>query len=136
MGRIALVGAAAAFLAAATGFAFAAANPWLPHRAEKRFTIAGHVDNLLPGKRSRLSVKVRNPMSRTIRVRSIAGQVGPSGRPCPFRNVLLGRFRGSLIVPPRSTRTVSLRASLRRSAPPTCAGATFSIRFFGTAVVR
>ena len=135
MGRIALVAAAAASLAVAAGIALAATNPWLPHRAEKRFSIAGHVDNLLPGKRSSLSVRVRNPLSRAIRVRSIAAQVGPSGRPCSLRNVLLGRFRGSLVVPPRSSRKLRLTASLRKSAPPACAGAIFSIRFVGTAVV-
>jgi hypothetical protein len=134
--RLALVVGAAAVLAAAAGLTLAANKPWRPAHGPKTFSISGQVADLAPGHNSILSLKVRNPWSRTIRVTSITARVDPSGRACPVRNVRVGPFRGSLVIPPRSVKTVMLEAVLRKTAAHACAGAAFPLRFFGRAVVR
>jgi hypothetical protein len=136
MSRIALLLAAAALVAAAAGYAVAAGRPWHPRHGPRTFSITGHVEDLAPGEWTTLHVKVRNPWSRTIRVTSISARVDPSGRICPVANVRIGRFRGSVVVPPRSSRFFALAAGMRIAAPPACAGATFPLRFSGMAVVR
>ena len=136
MSRIALVFSVTAVLAVTAGLALAAKRPWPPRHGPKTFSITGHVDDLTPGVRSSLAVKIRNPWSRKIRVISISARVDPSGRPCPVGNVRILGFRGSLVIRPRASRSVILAASLRRSAPPACAGATFPLRFSGRAVTR
>jgi hypothetical protein len=107
-------------------------GPWAP----KRFSIAGHVDGLRPGVPATLAVRIRNPWSWPIRVRSVSAQIDASGRTCPVRNVWVKGFRGSFRVPPRSTRTLVLAAGLRATAPRVCQGATFALTFRGRAVRR
>jgi hypothetical protein len=104
--------------------------------APKRFSITGHADGLMPGRRSPLPVKIRNPWSWPIRVTYVSAYIEASGRPCPVRNVQVQRFKGSFLVRRRSTRVLALNAGLRANAPTTCEGATFALTFSGTAVRR
>ena len=134
MSRIARI--FSAVLAVTAGFALAAKRPWPPRHAPNTFSITGHIDDLTPGGDSSLTVKIRNPWSRKIRVLSVSARVDPSGRPCPVDNVRIHGFRGSLMIPARASRSVILAATMRRSAPPVCAGAAFPLRFSGKAVTR
>jgi hypothetical protein len=135
-GRAALAAAVAAGTAVTAAHALGRVPAWSSNAAPKRFSISGHVDGLLPGRRLPLVLRIRNPWSRRIRVTSIGARIAASGRPCPLRNVKISRFRGSLAVRPRSIRTLVLTASLRVGAPAACEGATFALTFFGTAVRR
>jgi hypothetical protein len=130
VGRIALIGVAAAGIGVATAHAVARVRL---ARTPARFSISGHVDGLLPGQREHLPLRIRNPWSWTIRVKSVTVQIGSSGRPCPVGNVEIHGFKGSFAVRPRSTRTLMLAARIRRGAPEACEGATFALTFRGTA---
>jgi hypothetical protein len=123
-----LVGAAA--LVSTTGYAVGAHRPG---RVPSRFAISGHVGGLTPGVSSPLPLVIRNPWGRAIRVTSVATLVEPSGQTCPVSNVRIPPFAGSLVVPAHSKRTLVLEASLRAGAPTECAGATFPLKFWGTA---
>jgi len=131
-----LAAAVTALTAVTAAHALGQVNTWPSKTAPKRFSIRGHVDGLMPGKRSPLVLTIRNPWSRTIRVTSVGARIGPSGRPCQLRNLTVSRFRGSLVVRPRSIRRLVLSAGLRAGAPAGCRGATFGLTFHGTAVRR
>jgi hypothetical protein len=133
-GRIAVV-ISAAGIAVATAHAVRA-DILGSARPPKRFSIAGHVDGLQPGAQASLPVRIRNPWSWSIRVKSVSAQIDASGRPCPVRNVWVRSFRGSFKVPPKSSRTLVLLAGLRATAPKVCQGATFALTFRGRAVRR
>jgi len=107
-----------------------------PSRPPKRFSIVGHVDGLQPGAPASLPVRIRNPWSWSIRVKSVNAQIDASGRPCPVSNVWVRSFKGSFKVPPRSSRTLVLVAGLRATAPTVCQGSTFALTFRGRAVRR
>ena len=100
----------------------------------KRFSISGHVDDLVPGVDRTLRLRIRNPYRHRIRVVSVRTIVEPSGRPCPTRNIQVAPFRGSLAVRARSSRLLPVRVKMLASAPTTCAGAAFPLYFFGRAV--
>jgi hypothetical protein len=131
-----LAAAVTAGTAVTAAHALGQVNAWPSKAAPKRFSISGHVDGLMPGKWSPFVLTIRNPWPRTIRVTSVGARIGPSGRPCQLRNLRVRRFRGSLVVRPRSIRTLVLSAGLRARAPAGCAGATFGLTFYGTAVGR
>ncbi|TMM01548.1 MAG: hypothetical protein E6G02_12505 [Actinobacteria bacterium] len=133
-GRAVLAAAVAAGTAVTAAHALGRVPAWSSNAGPKRFSISGHVDGLLPGRRLPLVLRIRNPWSRRIRVTSVGARIAASGRPCPPRNVKIDRFRGSLAVGPRSTRTLVVNASLGAGAPAACEGATFALTFFGTAV--
>ena len=133
-GRALLAAAVAAGTAVTAAHALGRVPAWASSAAPKRFSISGHVVGLLPGKQLPLVLRIRNPWSRRIRVTSVGARIAASGRPCPVRNVKIGRFRGSLAVGPRAVRTLVLTASLRSGAPAACEGATFALTYYGTAV--
>ena len=113
-----------------------AAAAMIPFRASTphRFSIRGSVSGLLPGAKTSLRVRIRNPYRRRIRVVSVRAFVNPSGHPCPVGNVRLKPFRGSLLIGARSSRSLSLEISMSRSAGMACQGAIFPLRFSGRAI--
>jgi len=133
LGRIALIIVSAAAVAVATAHAVATVEVLRPARAPKKFSITGHVDDLLPGAQRSLPVRIRNPWSWAIRIVSIRVHIDASGRACPVSNVRIGPFRGSFLVRAHSTRTLLLSASLRAGAPAVCQGSTFGLTFSGSA---
>jgi hypothetical protein len=124
----------AALLAGISATVVVAAAVAVPAGTPTSFSISGHVDGLFPGAELALPVRIRNPYRRRIRVVSVRASVGPSGRPCPMRNVQVSSFRGSLVVAAHRSRWISLRVRMLRSAASACQGEVFPLRFIGRAV--
>jgi hypothetical protein len=120
----ALIGAAALLVCSLTAFAAGEARP-----GPKRFTITGSATGLYPGGVGRLTLRVRNPYRRHLRVRSLRVRVLDASRGCRASNLVVRRFGGFVDVRPRGTSTVHLVARLSARAPATCAGARFPLRF-------
>jgi hypothetical protein len=101
------------------------------------FEIAGEIDDLYPGARVPLNVRVTNPNDRKLRVRSVEVEVQNSdiagcGREWvrPGRNV-----RISALVPPKSSAFLSYPVWMLDDAPSACQGATWTLNFRGTGTV-
>jgi hypothetical protein len=106
-------------------------------KAMQPFEIAGEIDDLYPGARVPLNVRVTNPNDHELRVRSIEVEVQNSdiagcgrGWVRPGRNV-----RVSALVPPKSSAFLSYPVWMLDDAPPACQGATWTLNFRGTGTV-
>jgi hypothetical protein len=101
------------------------------------FVIAGEIDDLYPGARVPLNVRVTNPNDHRLRVRSVEVEVENSDRSgCgrewvrPGRNVSV-----SALVPPKSSAFLSYPVWMLDDAPASCQGATWTLNFRGTGSV-
>ena len=101
-----------------------------------RFRLSGSVDGLYPGAKRFMSVKIRNPYRRPIRVVSVSAQVGRGKRFCSGANLHVRPFRGRLVIPRRQTRSVPLRVEMPLTAAPECDGARFPLVFRARAIMR
>ncbi|MGH2698315.1 MAG: hypothetical protein ACRDJL_03835, partial [Actinomycetota bacterium] len=115
-------------------------SPALTQTAAKSklpFEIAGEIDDLYPGARVPLNVRVTNPHDHPLRVRSIEVEVQDSGRAgCGREWVRPGRnVRISALVPPKSSAFLSYPVWMLDDAPATCQGATWTLDFEGTGSV-
>ena len=128
--------AAFAGVAATTAYAVGYPQRWSTRRTPAAFSITGKVEGLYPGGHVPLAVRIKNPYSSALRVRSISIRIDPSGHPCPVGNLRITPFRGSLLVPRHASRTLDLDATLRLGAPLACQGVVFPLRFYGRAVRR
>jgi hypothetical protein len=122
----ALAGAAVLLGCSLTAFAAGEARP-----GPKRFTITGSATGLYPGGVGVLSLRVRNPYRRHLRVRALRVRVRDASRRCRASNLVVRRFRGFVDIRPRRTATVRLIARLSAKAPIGCTGARFPLRFSG-----
>ena len=91
--------------------------------------VSGSVRGLYPGARLPLRLRVRNVRGFPIRVVSLKVRVGNASRSCRRRQVRIGRFRRSLVVPAHKSRRTALPVTMLRSAPDACKGAVFPLRF-------
>jgi hypothetical protein len=108
-----------------------AANGMLP------FEIHGEIENLYPGARVPLNVRVTNPNDHRLTVRSIEVEVQDSDASgCGREWVRPGRnVRVSALVPPRSSAFLSYPVWMLDDAPAACQGATWRLNFRGTGTV-
>jgi hypothetical protein len=98
------------------------------------FRIRGAVKGMYPGRVRKLRLRIRNPLDRAIRVRSIRARVRRPHRGCPAKAITIRRWRGHLRIRPHRGRTVRVKVKMKRRAPNACQGARFPIRYRGTAV--
>jgi len=116
-------------------------------RHHKVFVISGNVDGLFPGGSATLPLRIRNPLTTSIRVDTltlIAGAANPGCAPAnlaagpslaPLNNLYTITLSPALVIP--TGKTVDgpqLPITLRPSAPDACQNATFPLVYGGTAV--
>jgi hypothetical protein len=107
-----------------------------PQPAQVRVRLSGHVAGLYPGATRLLSVKIRNPYKRRMRIVSLRARVRGPRRACTKWNLDVRPFRGWLVIPPRRTRIARLRVRMPSTAAQECCGARFPLVFTARAVVR
>jgi hypothetical protein len=105
----------------------------LPARGDDAWTLSGEVTGLYPGHPMTLEVRVANPSDSTMHVTSIDTIVASTTVGCAASQLTVNRFDGDIAVPATSTVTVPVRVLLATEAPGACIGATFDLRFTGTA---
>jgi hypothetical protein len=131
LGRIGLGTLLALGAAAVAAHAVSALNT---RQVPKSFPISGHVEGLWPGARAGMPLRIRNPWSWPIRVKSVIVYANPSGRPCPLANLQIRAFKGLFRVRAHSARVLVLPVAMRSTAPTGCQSATFALTFRGKAV--
>ena len=99
-----------------------------------RFSIRGSVRGLYPGRTIRMRVRVENPLTVSIRVRSITARVRSPRSGCPARALVVRPWRGSVRIAPRRVRVLRLRVMMRRTAPNACRDVRFALAYSGSAV--
>jgi hypothetical protein len=98
------------------------------------FVVSGHVEDLRPGGSLPMVLTVENPNSVAIRVTSITVQASAASTGCPASALTLPNWTGSLFVAKDGTATLTVDVALKATAPDACQGATWSLRYGGTAV--
>jgi hypothetical protein len=91
--------------------------------------VSGSVSGLYPGTSTRLPLKVRNLLNRTVTIRWLDVQVGKPGGACPARALQGGRYPLRLSVPRRATRTISVSLRMAAGVSVVCSGARFPLTF-------
>jgi hypothetical protein len=104
------------------------------------FTISGSVNQLVPGVTQPMTLTITNPNSWDIRVLTIDTAVGSPGvAHCPSSVLTVSPYThvgGGVIAPRKGSTTMSVAVQLVDSSTINtngCAGATFPLRFSGTA---
>ena len=107
-------------------------TPEFPQAAKrsKGLKISGNVDGLAPGVPATLSAKVKNNLSRKVKVRSLKVTVGDAGAACP-RTLLnvQGLKTKTTALKPRKTHTIPVSVMLSAAVPDACQNATFPLKF-------
>jgi hypothetical protein len=106
------------------------------HPTAVKFRVSGSVSGLFPGARRYMSVKVRNPYKRVLRLVSLSAEVRRARRLCTGSNVDVRSFRGRLSIAPRRTRVVRLLVEMQPTVVEECKGARFPLRFRAKGIVR
>jgi hypothetical protein len=97
--------------------------------------VSGRVHGLLyPGVRRTLVLKVSNRLRRPVKLTSVRVRVKGAPRGCRKRYLAVRRFRRRPRLRARRARRVRLRVMLARSAPDSCQGAIFRLRYSVRAV--
>lgn len=104
-------------------------------RVKKRsgFSLAGHVDGLLPGEHRLLVITTRNRGRTPLLVRSIVTKVHDASPKCTGGNLHVARFRGRLRLKSRGSRRIVVSVWMSPASPSACQGATFRLSFQGRA---
>ncbi|MDQ3620793.1 MAG: hypothetical protein M3391_11830 [Actinomycetota bacterium] len=100
------------------------------------FRMKGAVKGLFPGKRKVMKVKLRNPNRFAIVVKELRIRVRPSTDPgCGSRWLSVRqRLRVSVVVPARGRAKKGVPVRLKPTAPTSCQGARWPLKFRGGAV--
>lgn|GEM_PF-2213421 len=100
------------------------------------FRIGGAVKGLFPGKKKIMTVKLRNPNRFPIVVKELKIRVRPSNKlGCPATSISVRkRLRVSVVVPARGRAKKSVPVKLKPTAPSSCQGARWPLKFRGGAV--
>jgi len=115
-------------------FAYASivGTPEFPQAAKQKkgLQITGNVDGLDPGVPATLSAKVKNNLSRKVKVRSLKVAVGDASAACP-RTLLTvqGLKTTKKALKPRKTHTIPVTMLLSAAVPDACQDATFPLKF-------
>jgi hypothetical protein len=95
-----------------------------------RVKIAGHVENLYPGATSRLRLTLRNRSARRVRVRWVKAWVLDASPECMAANLSVPkRTRLKKKIKPTRRKRFAMWATLADSAPESCQGAKFPLRY-------
>ncbi|HLN16525.1 MAG TPA: hypothetical protein VK277_07240 [Acidimicrobiales bacterium] len=104
-----------------------------PVRVSDAFVIQGNVSGLFPGADIPVQLMVTNLESFPIVVTSIRTHVSALSPGCRGSNLKLSVFAGQLPVGGNGTATTTVSATMPRSAPNSCQGATFVLQYRGRA---
>lgn len=121
-------------LAAGSIAAMILIGPGTQVRAVEGFAITGQVDGLYPGADMTLDARVTNPYPFPIRVTSVGVTVQDAGPACPAWVIEVRDSRAEVDIPPNATGTVPLSIRMDPTAPDACQGATWRLKFAGTAL--
>ena len=99
------------------------------------FKLSGGVEGLWPGARTRLRLRIKNPNTFAIRVSSLSVRPKTSDKPgCDARWLTAVKTKKfSLKVAPRRGAVTTYPIGLSKNAPDACQGASWPLRFTGTA---
>jgi hypothetical protein len=128
--------AALAGVAALLAFSLSAFGAPRPKQPTRSFKLSGSVQGLYPGGRRTLTVAVRSPYRRGLRLVSLRVSVRDAGPACRASNLSVGPFRGFVNVRPRGVRLVRLAVRMARSAGDACRGARFPLRIAAKGILR
>ena len=100
------------------------------------FRLKGKVTGLFPGKRKIMKIKLRNPNRFAIVVKELRIRVRPSTNPgCASKWLSVRkRLKVSVRVPARGRAKKSVPVRLKPTAPTSCNGARWPLKFRGGAV--
>jgi hypothetical protein len=122
--------------AAAPSSAFAMTTGRTSARLEAAptFTLSAQVSGLYPNATLMAGVRVDNPQSYAISVRTASVTVGDANAGCTSANLTTSPFGGAVDVAANGSGTVPIRLHMLTSAPDACQGASFPLSFEATAV--
>jgi hypothetical protein len=103
--------------------------------AADTFTITGEVDGLYPGFVGTLDTRVTNTLDVRILVDEVSGVVAGSDG-CDPSVLTITTAKTSLTLAPGESGTVPLEVRMRADAGDACQGATFGLRFTGSALAE
>ena len=123
-----------AVLLGAAAFAYAniVGTPKLPQAANKKegLKVTGHVDGLYPGVPSTLSAKVKNNLSRKVKVQKLKVKVGDASTDCPRTLVSVESLKPTKkALKPRKAHKIPVTITLSPAVPDACQNAEFPLKF-------
>jgi hypothetical protein len=103
------------------------------HSTPSTFSIAGKVSGLFPGKTLPLVLTLGNPNKLTITVTTVTTAVTNATSTCVATNVSVTGFSGHLAIAAGKTGTVTVKVTMKTSAPNSCEGKSFPFHYTGSA---
>ena len=97
------------------------------------FELSGSVEDLWPGSREPLLVKIENPYRFTTGVDSLDVDVASASSTCPASVLSVEPLAGEVRIRANREATVELRVNLDADAPDACQGATWQLTYRATA---
>ena len=101
--------------------------------AHPGLALSGHISGLLPGRRTRLTIDVKNRLRRVIHLRSITTTVRSAARGCSGKNLVVAPYRGRLRIGPGGSARVTVAVRMLLESPNACQGEVFPLTFRGQA---
>lgn len=123
----------------AVTFALAAPGPSAKKAAKKHPTAKGHITNLYPGSVSRMKVTVKNPYPKVIVVKNLRTAIGVGKGAlgvCAASFLKVKPWKGKVTIRPRRSKRFVLLVRMLPSAPDSCQGTRFPLRYTVKAVPK
>ena len=119
---------------AAGGSRWSADDAVLTSSSSGTFQIKGQVEGLYAGTTVPLRLTVVNRNTFKLAVKTVTVTVANASPECVASQLTVTRYGGRLVVPARRSKQLVLQATLAAGAPDACTGASFPLRYRGTAV--
>src|SRR4051812_46907912 len=97
--------------------------------ADTQFTLTTSYTGLYPDADVTVPVAVHNPKAYDLAVHTAVVQVGDASPGCAAGYLDASSFSGDVIAPAHGDATIPIRMHMLASAPDSCQGATFPLRF-------
>lgn len=105
------------------------ATPSALERPTPKIKVQGRVRGLFPGVTKKMEVGVHNRFARPMRLLSVRSRPQGASAECTRPNLRIERFRGLRRIPPHRRTRVWVEVTMAPSAPDSCQGARFPIKF-------
>lgn len=102
-----------------------------PRKVTLTVSQSGTVAGLYPGSTASVSVVVKNPSRKPVRLQTVSA-TAKALPGCPASMLQVRTVRSKKVLKPRKSVTVVLPAQLARSAPDACQGKTFRLALRAT----
>jgi hypothetical protein len=116
-------------LATSAGAIVSARPAWRTAAPHGSLTADGHVEELYPGRRARLSVRVENGSAIPVVLTGMRVLVRDATSGCTAANLHARRFRGHRAIPAYGSVHVHVWIQMPREAVDACIGARFPLAF-------